>query len=203
MTNNQKKITQINARKVRGKIFIISGPSGVGKTTIAKRVLRKLPFLKTTLTYTTRTKRLGKKEDKTIIHIDEKDFRKKINQGQFLEWAIVHDNLYGTDAKTVKDRLDRSSLLMNIDVQGALQIKEKMPKKTVLIFLKTKNIKELIRRIQKREKMPEAILKLRIKNARKELALAKRYDYAVINEKDKIAKTVSNITKIIKKYLIK
>jgi len=203
MTNNQKKITQINARKVRGKIFIISGPSGVGKTTIAKRVLRKLPFLKTTLTYTTRTKRLGKKEDKTIIHIDEKEFRKKISQGQFLEWAIVHDNFYGTDAKIVHQRLRKSSLLMNIDVQGALQIKEKLPKKTVLIFLKTKNIKELIRRIQKREKMPEAILKLRIKNARKELALAKRYDYAVINEKDKIAKTVSDITKIIKKYLIK
>ena len=203
MTNNQKKITQINARKVRGKIFIISGPSGVGKTTIAKRVLRKLPFLKTTLTYTTRTKRLGKKEDKTIIHIDEKEFRKKISQGQFLEWAIVHDNFYGTDAKIVHQRLRKSSLLMNIDVQGALQIKEKLPKKTVLIFLKTKNIKELIRRIQKREKMPEAILKLRIKNARKELALAKRYDYAVINEKDKIAKTVSDITKIIKKYVIK
>ena len=189
--------------KSNSKIFIISGPSGVGKTTIAKRVLRKLPFLKTTLTYTTRTKRLGKKEDKTIIHIDEKEFRKKISQGQFLEWAIVHDNFYGTDAKIVHQRLRKSSLLMNIDVQGALQIKEKLPKKTVLIFLKTKNIKELIRRIQKREKMPEAILKLRIKNARKELALAKRYDYAVINEKDKIAKTVSDITKIIKKYLIK
>lgn len=184
------------ASKIK-KIFIISGPSGVGKTTVARKILKKLPFLKTTLTYTTRTQRLGKKEDKTIVHIDEKEFRKKIDQGQFLEWAMVHDNFYGTDAKTVTDRLEKNSLLMNIDVQGALQIKEKLPKKTVLIFVKTRNIGGLIRRIQKREKMAEAILKLRIKNAKKELALAKKYDHVVINENGKIAKTVNQIVSII------
>lgn len=185
--------------KKQNKIFIISGPSGVGKTTIAQGVLKKMPFLKTTTTFTTRTKRLGKKEDKTIIHVDEKEFRKKIDQNEFVEWAVVHDNFYGTDKKTLEEELKKNSLLMNIDVQGALQIKEKMPKKTILIFLKTKNVDELRRRIEMREKMPKAILDVRLKNARKELALAKEYDYVVINEKSRVQDTIAKVKEIIDK----
>lgn len=185
--------------KRNNKIFIISGPSGVGKTTIAKGVLRLLPFLKTTTTFTTRTKRLGKKEDKTIIHVNERKFREKIDNDEFIEWAIVHDNFYGTDKKVLETQLAKNSLLMNIDVQGALQIKEKLPKKTVLIFLKTKAISEMIRRIKMREKMPKAILDIRLKSARKELALAKKYDYIVINEKNRIKNTINKVTEIIKR----
>src|SRR3989344_7989587 len=114
------------AKSKDNKIFIISGPSGVGKTTVAKGVLKKMPFLKTSLTYTTRTQRLGKKEDKTIIHVSAEEFRKKIDEGDFLEWAIVHDNFYGTDAEVILQTLKKNSILMNIDVQGALQIKKKM-----------------------------------------------------------------------------
>src|SRR3989344_8934432 len=95
------------------KIFIISGPSGVGKTSVAKGVIKKLPFLKTTLSYTTRTKRLGKKEDKTIIHVSEKEFRKKIADEEFIEWAVVHGNFYGTDKNVVERELKKNSLLMN------------------------------------------------------------------------------------------
>ena len=187
--------------KKQNKIFIISGPSGVGKTSVAKGVLKKLPFLKTSVTYTTRTKRLGKKEDKTIIHVSEQDFRKKINAGDFLEWAVVHGNFYGTAAKIIKKRLNDNSILMNIDVQGALQIKNKLPQKTVLIFLKTKTIRELIRRINKREKMPKAILELRLKNARRELILAKKYDYLVVNKRNQLKETIANVKKIIEKEI--
>ncbi len=189
-----------NNKKNQRKIFIISGPSGVGKTSAAKGVMKKLPFLKTSVTYSTRTKRLGKKEDKTIIHISEKDFREKINRGDFLEWALVHDNLYGTDKKTIQDRLKKNSILMNIDVQGAIQIKEKMPKETILIFLKTKNLKELQNRINYREKgkMPKAIIELRLKNAKKELTLAKKYDYIIINEKNQLKQTIKKVLDIIK-----
>ncbi len=187
--------------KLNNKIFIISGPSGVGKTSAAKGVLRKLPFLKTTLTYTTRTKRLGKKEDKTIIHIGEEEFRQKIAQGEFLEWAIVHENFYGTDARFVQQRLKKHSLLMNIDVQGALQIKAKIPKKTVLIFLKADSFDELTNRIKKREKMPQAILDIRLKNARRELSLAKKYDYVIINKTGQLEETINQIMKIITKNI--
>jgi len=160
-----------------------------------------LPFLKNSVTYTTRTKRLGKKEDKTIIHVSEQDFRKKINAGDFLEWAVVHGNFYGTAAKIIKKRLNDNSILMNIDVQGALQIKNKLPQKTVLIFLKTKTIRELIRRINKREKMPKAILELRLKNARRELILAKKYDYLVVNKRNQLKETIANVKKIIEKEI--
>ncbi len=188
------------AKKIN-KIFIISGPSGVGKTTVAQGVLKKLPFLKTTVTYTTRTKRLGKKEDKTVIHINESKFKEKIAKGEFIEWAIVHDNFYGTDAMAVNKLLKKHHILMNIDVQGALQIKKRLPQKTVLIFLKTKNVKDLLYRIKSREEMPLDVLNLRLKNALKELALAKKYDYIVVNEKNKIKETIAKVTAIIKEEL--
>ncbi|MDX9893523.1 MAG: guanylate kinase [Patescibacteria group bacterium] len=183
--------------KKTNKIFIISGPSGVGKTSVAKGVLKKLPFLKTTLTYTTRTKRLGKKEDKTIIHISEEEFRSKVATNDFLEWAVVHNNLYGTDAKFVKQELKKNSLLMNIDVQGALQIKKKMPEETILVFLKPENVKILAKRIIQREKMPAAILEIRLKNAKKEMALAKKYDYIITNKTGQLKATVKEVMAII------
>ena len=183
------------------KIFIISGPSGVGKTTVARGVLEKLPFLKTTVTYTTRTQRLGKKEDKTIIHVNQSEFRKKIKTGDFIEWALVHGNLYGTNAKNLKNQLAKNNLLMNIDVQGALQIKKKMPRQTRLIFLKTKTIQELIQRIERREKMPPAVLALRLKNARREMALAHQYDYIVLNEKNQINRTITQVVSLIRQEL--
>ena len=181
------------------KIFIISGPSGVGKTSVAKGVLKKLPFLKTSVTYTTRTKRLGKKEDKTIIHVSQEEFRRKIDTGEFLEWAVVHDNFYGTDAKVIDQRLKQQNILMNIDVQGALQIKKKLPQKTILIFLKAENIKELTQRIGQREIMPSQVLNLRIKNAKQELRLAKKYDYILVNRKNQLKKTIHAVVEIIKK----
>ena len=185
------------------KIFIISGPSGVGKTTIAKKVKKAIKNLNTTVTYTTRTKRLGKKEDKTIIHISKEGFRKKIEKGDFLEWAVVHENFYGTDKKTVLNRLKQNNLLMNIDVQGALQIKEKMPDRTVLIFLKADSINNLIERIQRREKMPKEIFKVRIANAKRELKLSEKYDYTVINKEGKIANTVNAVVAIIRQEMLK
>lgn len=192
---SKTKIKTIGKRK--HKIFIISGPSGVGKTTVAKGVIKKLPYLKTSVTYTTRTKRLGKHEDKAIIHISGEEFRKKISAGEFLEWAVVHDNFYGTDKNVVLQELKKNSILMNIDVQGALQIKEKMPASTILIFLKTRSLDELKKRIVKREKMPEAILQLRLTNAKKELKLSSKYDYNIYNEKNKSKDTIKKVVEII------
>ena len=187
--------------KKENKIFIIAGPSGVGKTTVTKSIIRRLSFLKTTVTFTTRTKRLDKKEDKKVINVSVDQFRKKVNKGGFLEWAVVHDNFYGTDGQVVIDRLKKNSLLMNIDVQGALQIKEKMPRQTVLIFIKAKNLNELVKRIAKREKMPKNILAIRLKNARKELALTKKYQHVVVNETGKVAQTIKEVEEIIKNEL--
>lgn len=179
------------------KMFIISGPSGVGKTTIAKAIKRRLPWLTTTVSYTTRQERVGKKEDKTMVCVDEEIFRDKVNRGEFLEWAVVHGKLYGTDGPTIHERLKRSHLLLNIDPQGALQIKRKMPTRTVLIFLNAESADELVARIGKRQKMDAAELRRRLLSARKELRLARHYDYVILNRHGKIRETISQVVTLI------
>ncbi|TSC76403.1 MAG: guanylate kinase [Parcubacteria group bacterium Gr01-1014_31] len=179
------------------RLFIVSGPSGVGKTTIAKAVLRRCPWLATTVSYTTRTERLGKKEDKTMIHVDEETFRDKVNRGEFLEWAVVHGMLYGTDGPTVRERLKTRHLLLNIDPQGALQIKCKMPERTVLIFLKAESADELVARIQKRQQMNPQELENRLASARRELRLARHYDYVILNQHGRVRETIHRVTTLI------
>ena len=179
------------------RMFIISGPSGVGKTTVAKAVLRRCPWLMTTVSYTTRTERVGKKEDKTMIHVDEETFRGKVNRGEFLEWAVVHGNLYGTDGPTVRERLQRHHLLLNIDPQGALQIKQRLPDRTVLIFLKAESADELVARISRRQHMDPAELKRRLEGARRELKLARHYDYVILNANGKAAQTIAKVAALI------
>ncbi len=180
-------------------MFIISGPSGVGKTTVAKAALRRLPWLVTTVSYTTRTQRIGKQEDKTMVHVDEETFRDRVNRGEFLEWAVVHGNLYGTDRATVEERLQRHHLLLNIDPQGALQIKRKLPDVSVLIFLKAESARELVRRINQRQDMNQRELARRLASAREELRLARHYDYVIVNARGKIRDTVAKVTALIQR----
>ena len=124
--------------KKENKIFIISGPSGVGKTTVTKSIIRRLSFLKTTVTFTTRTKRLGKKEDKRVIHVSEDQFRKKVNRGDFLEWAVVHhDHMYGTPKQPITDALAAGkTVIREVDMQGVSSIRRLLPSQQVVaIFI--------------------------------------------------------------------
>lgn len=179
------------------KMFIISGPSGVGKTTVAKAVLRGCPWLVTTVSYTTRIQRVGKQEDKTMVHVDEETFRDRVNRGEFLEWAVVHGNLYGTDRATVEERLRNHHLLLNIDPQGALQIKRKMPDASILIFLRAESASELVRRINRRQPMHPGELSARLASARRELKLARHYDYVFLNARGKVRDTITKVTALI------
>ncbi len=181
------------------KLFIISGPSGVGKTTVAKAVLRRLPWLATTVSYTTRHERIGKKEDKTMVHVDEETFRDKVNRGEFLEWAVVHGLLYGTDGPTVRERLKTHHLLLNIDPQGALQIKHKMPEQTVLIFLKAESPDELVTRIQRRQDMNSEDLAARLASVRSELRLSRHYDHVILNARGKLTQTIGHVVRLIER----
>jgi len=180
-------------------MFIISGPSGVGKTTVAKAVLRRCPWLATTVSYTTRTERIGKKEDKTLVHVDEETFRGKVNRGEFLEWAIVHGNLYGTDGATVRERLKTHHLLLNIDPQGALQVKRKLPERTALIFLRAESAAELVARIRRRQQMNADELAARLASARRELRLARYYDYVILNAHGRVRETITKVTALIQR----
>lgn len=187
------------ASKKTYKMFIISGPSGVGKTTVAKAVLRELPWLATTVSYTTRHERIGKKEDKTMVHVDEETFRDKVNRGEFLEWAVVHGMLYGTDGPTIRERLKTHNLLLNIDPQGALQIKRKLPDRTVLIFLKAESPDELVARIRRRQDMSPEDLAARLSSLRIELRLSRHYDHVILNARGKLPQTINHVVRLIER----
>lgn len=184
------------------KIFVISGPVAVGKTTIAKKVIKKLPFLQKAVSFTTRKKRAGITEDKIMKYVSEKIFKEKVKKNDFIEWAKVHQHYYGTEKKTLLKLLKKSPVLLNLDVQGALQIKEKL-KGVVLIFIKPESLQVLKNRLIKRAKgkIDPQDFKIRIANVKKELKLASKYDYSVINRQGQLAKSVNQVAKIIQKEL--
>jgi len=115
-------------------IAIITGPSAVGKTTIAKEVLSHLKNFKPSITYTTRSKRSRDTEDKIMYYISEQKFRNMIDDDKFIEWAQVHDNFYGTSKEALQKTLKTHNVLMNIDVQGAKIIKKKLLNTSPFLF---------------------------------------------------------------------
>jgi len=179
-------------------IAIITGPSAVGKTTVAKIVLKKLKKFKPAVTYTTREKRENQKEDKIIHYISKKKFKEMINEDNFLEWAQVYGNFYGTSKKETLNILKNNNVLLNIDTQGALIIKKKFPK-TLTMFIMPENIENLKKRLEKR-KSSKAIIKKRFEQSKNEIAQSNKFDYQIINYNNRLNETVENILKILTKY---
>lgn len=165
----------------RGNLFILSGPSGVGKTTLRRRLQKKIAPLSFSISWTTRSPRPGEKPDQDYHFVSPEQFKKQIRREGFLEWARVHNDYYGTPSKPVQTWLRQGrDVLLDIDVQGAGQVKRKMPE-AVSIFILPPSREELKRRLsQRRTESPQA-LRLRLRNAEKELADWPRFDYAVIN----------------------
>lgn len=178
-------------------LFILSGPSGVGKNAILRELLKVAPNLKKVITHTTRKRRLKEKEGKDHCFITVDDFKKKIKKGYFLEWAYVHRDYYGTPVKEIKENI-KKKLIMEIDVQGALQIKKKIPQ-AILIFIKPDSLKNLLRRISHRGKMTSKDLEIRLKKSYpREMRLSRFYDYIIVNRENRLNETVAKIRKIIK-----
>ena len=176
-------------------LFIISGPSGAGKTFVIKKIIELDPSLKCIIACTTREKRSNEKHGKDYFFLSEKKFKEKIKNREFLEWAIVHNNYYGTLKKTVENV--KKSLILNIDFQGALQIKKKKIK-AVFIFIKSESLDKLKSRIEKRGKIEKQDLEIRLNNARNEIRQAKKYyDYIIINRENKSDQAVEKILQII------
>ena len=180
-------------------IIIINGPTGVGKTTIIKSVVKQLPQLRTGITYTTREIRPKDKEDKDMRHITEQGFKDKILNEELLEWAEFSGNYYGTAKKENLDILKNHPLLLNIEVVGTLKIKKLFPN-ALLIYILPENIEQLYSRLEKRS-FSDKQRKERIEAAKWSIKQAKRYDYQIINYEGEINKTVKKIVKIIKKKL--
>ncbi|MGM5480507.1 MAG: guanylate kinase [Nanobdellota archaeon] len=181
----------------QGKLIIISAPSGAGKDTVLSEVRAQMPELERPTTYTTRQPRSGEVNGKTYHFISREHFKEMIEQDIFIEWAEVHDNLYGTSRKTVEENLNQGKkLIKDWDVQGAFQLKKAFGNDCVLIFIKPPSMEELERRLRKRKTDDEETIKRRIQNARQELEQAEYFDYKVVN--DNVEKAIEEVKDIIK-----
>ena len=181
----------------KGNLFILSGPSGVGKTAVANRLKKIIPELRRVITTTTRKPRQVEKNGRDYNFVTEDHFQKKIDEGDFLEWANVHGHRYGTPKSEVKRMLnDGNQILLIIDVQGSVQIKKTMPD-AHLIFVEPESIEQLKKHLLKRPTITPEDLKLRLENAQKEIGLKDFYDFRVVSEEGKLQESAQNIADII------
>ena len=166
---------------MRGKLIIVSGPSGSGKSTVTKIGKDKLN-IPLSISATTRNPRDGEIDGKDYFFLSKEEFKNKIANDEFYEYAEVHGNYYGTLKKTVEENLDKGlNVILEIDVQGALIAKEKK-KDAVLVFFRTKDMDILEKRLRDRKTDSEEVIQTRLKNAETELKYEDKYNYTIINE---------------------
>lgn len=166
----------------KGNLFVLSGPSGAGKGTLVKQVLQQVPDAWVSVSATTRQPRPGEVDGKDYYFLDQPHFDELVLQGGFLEWAHVHGNSYGTLRSRVQERIDRGSqVILEIDVQGAFQVKKAMPE-AHLIFIEPPSLEELERRLRGRGTETEEVICSRMKTAEVELARKMEYDVQVVND---------------------
>lgn len=163
-------------------IYVVSAPSGAGKTTLCKALRQAVPDLQGSVSYTTRPKREGERDGTDYHFVTSEKFREMIEQGAFIEWARVHGNYYGTSLEALeKASRDGRDVLLDIDCQGAAQLKSALDN-GVYIFILPPDYEELRRRLDQRNTDSIEVVKRRIENARKEINEAEWYDYVVIND---------------------
>ena len=166
-----------------GNLFIISAPSGTGKTTILKRVMAQMNNITFSVSHTTRSPRAGEQEGVDYFFIHKDEFAALKQQDLFLEWAEVHGNLYGTGLSAVQAATGKGlDIILDIDVQGAGQIKDKLGNKGIFIFISPPSREELERRLAGRSTESEAVIATRLANAEKEMKSTEHYDYVIVND---------------------
>ena len=175
--------------------MVLSGPSGSGKGTVSQALMKKRDDIVFSVSATTRKPRVSEINGENYFFYDENTFMDMVEQGEFLEHAFVHTNYYGTPKKFVFEQIERGEIvLLEIDVQGALQIKKNY-KEAVFIFLLPPTMDELRDRIVKRGTETEEDINTRFENAFKELDFVGEYDFFVVN--DKVESAVADIEAII------
>jgi len=167
----------------KGKIIVVTAPSGSGKSTLIKEIKETFPKVLESISTTTRSPRPSEEDGKHYFFIDKEDFIKKKDEGEFIEWAQVHDNFYGTSKSFVEDNLSQgTSILFDIDVQGANNLKALFGDEAKVIFISPPSLEELETRLRNRATETEKTLETRLKNAKEEMKSKEKYDYLLIND---------------------
>jgi guanylate kinase len=166
----------------KGKLFVITAPSGAGKTSLIEALMRDDPSLKLSISYTTRPPRPGEKNGVDYHFVDDAAFLAMRDRAEFLENAQVHGYRYGTSRKVITDALARGEdLILEIDWQGAQQVRRIYPG-CVGIFILPPSVEELERRLRARGQDAEAVMRRRLENAKEELEHAEEFEYRIINK---------------------
>ena len=164
-----------------GNLFCVAAPSGAGKSSLVKALLELDSRLDVSVSHTTRAPRGQEQDGREYWFVDEPSFRAMIERGEFFEWAQVHGHLYGTSRKAIEARLERGEdVVLEIDWQGALQIKQLFPH-AVLIFILPPSWEELRQRLTRRGEDRPDVIETRMANARLEVAQARHFDFVIIN----------------------
>ena len=168
--------------KKKGRLIVISSPSGAGKTTIVKKLVNKNLLTSLSVSLTTRNARPNEVDGVDYKFVSKNLFKKKIKKNLFLEHAKVFDNFYGTIKSDISKNLDKGkNVLLDIDWQGARQVKKKLPIDTITIFILPPSLKELEKRLKKRGEN-NSFVKKRMSGAKAEIKHWKEYDYVLIND---------------------
>lgn len=185
-------------KKQKGKIFVFSAPSGAGKTTILDKLKATVPNLVYSISATTRKPRTGEINGKHYFFMPVEEFKRKVDQNSFAEWAVVHDNYYGTPRSFIDSTVEQGShIIMDIDVFGKKQF-DKLYPEAVGVLIIPPSIEELEKRLRGRKSDDDEDIRVRLKNASVEIDFAStqgKYEYTVIN--DDLTKTVDDVIKIV------
>lgn len=186
----------------KGAILILSGPSGCGKSSLLKKLYEKIDNYYFSISTTTRAPRVGEVNGVDYLFVKEEDFLKDIENNNFLEYAKVHNNYYGTSLKPIKNALSKGKLVIfDIDVQGHDLVRKRLDALTTSVFITTPNLKELEHRLTSRGTDDLDIISKRIKNSKIEIESIDLYDYIIIN--DNLDNAALNLEAVAKAALIK
>jgi guanylate kinase len=181
-----------------GRLFIISAPSGAGKSTLCKALLKRFGNILFSISHTTRKPRPGEQDGVDYFFIIQAEFEKGIKSGKWAEWAIVHENYYGTSTEYLDNKLlSGKDILLEIDVQGARQILEKYPE-SITIFIMAPSFDELRNRLESRGTDDPDVIERRMKNAKQEVSQKDLYRHIIVN--DNLSRAEDEFLALIEKY---